>query len=333
MTRPAHNKGSSDWTATYRSGHSIVRAGVWIASIAVAVLLTAQLHLVTRKDRVGFPEGTDTHYLPPEQALHLFSLGYKEALADLIWVKTVLYFGEKMASNRDYGYLTNYLDAVISLNPYFRRVYLWAGAVTMYNLKQITNESVWLSIKYLEKGREVFPRDWEILFALASNYLRELQSDDPDQTARWRQKGADYMWQAANVGGGPAYLHSLAAKVWSESGRWQVAYQRLQGIYQSTDNPEVRESVENRMAQLLLTGTGQSMNVERLAARIAFSGGALGGLTPLAAYPEIGFHLRLQESSKSEIERFTREQRALEKEWKEELPYAPFDLFVILRAD
>ncbi len=323
-------KPETDWTGTYRECHPVVRGGVWVVVAAALIFFTAYTHMATRKQRVGFPESVDVLYLPSDTALHLFSLGHKEALANLLWVKTVLYFGERMMTNRDYTYLTDYLDAVLTLNPRFRRVYLWAGAVMMYNLRQITNESVWASIHYLERGAEVFPGDWEILFSLASNYLRELQSDDPAQVAEWRQKGANYLWQAANVGGGPHYLHSLAAHVWSEEGRWEVAFRRLQSIYTSTDNPEIRESVEQRMAQLLLSGTGSAAGVERLGLRVAMGGGGAGGLAPLGFFPEIGFYLRLHESSRSEMETFTREQRELEELWREDLPYAPFDLFVIM---
>lgn len=310
--------------------HPLVRGGVGLAVVLVLAFFTAYTHTVTRKARASFPDGMDTYYLPPEGALKVASLGYREALADLIWVKTVLYFGERATTSRDYRYLKRYLDAVLALNPRFRTVYFWAGGVTIYNLNRITNESVWTSIKYLEKGLKFFPGDWEILFSLANNYLRELKTDDPEQAARWRQKGANLLWKAAHLGEGPAYLHSLAAKVWSERGRWELAYRRLQSVYRSTDNEEVRESVKNRMAELMLTGSGQVLSVERIAARVAMGGGASGGLIPLAGYLEMGFLMRLWSSSKSRVERFTREGRRLKEEWQDHLSYVSFDLFVLL---
>jgi tetratricopeptide (TPR) repeat protein len=317
-------------TETYRQTHPACRAAVFVVALASLVFFAGFTHLTTRSARRSFPESVEKYYLPPTSVLRAASLGYNEALADLVWVKTILYFGERMQTTRQYSHLTRYLDAVIALDPHFRKVYLWAGAVTMYNFNRITNETVKQSIRYLEKGHEMFPKDWEILFALASNYLRELRAESPEQAARYRRIGADYLWKAANIGKGPPYLHSLAAKVWSEQGRWEVAYTRLKKVFASTNDPRVRKSVRQRMAELLLTGSDQVLAVERLAGLAGVATSIGGSGAPLASVVELGFQSRVQDTSKQEVENLAEQHERLKKKWKSSLPYAPLDLFVVL---
>jgi hypothetical protein len=323
-------------TRIYREAHPLCRAVVFGAVTAFLILATAFSHLAVSRTRAGFPDAAEKYYLPPRPVLRAASLGYNEALADLIWVKTVLYFGERVTGNRKYQYLHRYLDAVIALDPHFKRVYLWAGSVAMYNMNRITQESVWRSIRYLEKGHRVFPKDWEILFALASNYLYELRTDDPQKQARWRKIGADYLWKAANIGQGPPYLHSLAAKVWSESGRWETIYTRLQQVYASTNNPQVRKSVRRRMAELLLYGADQVLTVERIAALLSLATGR-GGLTaPLSVLFAQTFAARARETKREKLTGVDAVQKSydrLEKAWKRELPYVPLDLYILLRRN
>ena len=83
--------------------------------------------------RAEYPSLGEVIYLPDNQILHLVSLGYKNALADLLWVQTVLYFAEHLSTDQKYHWLSTYIDAILSLDDRFKKVYKWAGVVTMYN--------------------------------------------------------------------------------------------------------------------------------------------------------------------------------------------------------
>jgi hypothetical protein len=294
------------------------------------VFLAAYAKTVAINTRTSFPDAADTYYLPPPAALRVASLGHTEAIADLVWVKAVLYFGEKMTTRSKQTYLRHYLDTVIRLNPRFRRVYQWAGAVMIYNLRRITNDTVWDSIHYLEKGHRQFPTDWQILFSLASNYLYELKTSDREVKKKWRRIGADYLWKAANLGGGPAYLHSLAAKVWSEQGRFEVAHKRLREVYLSTENQKIRESVRRRMEHLLATRADQVLAIERFALHSALTGFSGGAMPAFGSALELSFAERHKEESSQRVEKMILHRKRFEKKWKAQLPYAPADLYILL---
>ena len=307
-----------------------LRVALTTAVLATLVFLTAYAKATAVNARASFPEAADTYYLPPPSALRLASLGHIEAVADLVWVKAVLYFGEKITARAKQTYLRRYVDTVIQLNPRFRRVYHWAGAVMIYNTRRITNDSVWDSIHYLKKGHERFPRNWRILFSLASNYLYELKTTNPVLSDKWRRIGADYLWKAANLGGGPAYLHSLAAKVWSEQGRFEVAHKRLREVYLNTENPKIRESVRRRIEHLLATRADQVLAIERFALHPALTGFSGGAMPAFGSALELSFAERHKKESSQRVEKMMLHRKQFEKKWKAELPYAPADLYILL---
>lgn len=323
------NRPSSDFFSL-EGVHPAVRWILAMVAMAVGILLMADSRTNASNLRASFPEGADLYYLPPARALKMASLGHREALADLIWVKAVIYFGERITARAQHTYLRRYIDTVITLNPDFKQVYLWAGAVMIYNMHRITNESVWASIHYLEKGHARFPRDWQILFALACNYLHELRTSDPVLGSKWRRIGADYLWKAANLGKGPPYLHSLAAKVWSEEGRLAVAHRRLQEIFLSTDNPEVRKSVRQRMVLLMSSGMDGILSLERLAFEAALAGFRGGGSSLLSLMISDAAQKRRSAAFHRPVERLDRHRKELERAWKADLPYAPQDLYILL---
>ncbi len=297
--------------------------------VVTALFLTSSFHTAASISRSSFPDAADIYYLPSSKTLKAMSLGHREALADLIWLEALLYFGDKVKGDRRYEYLWRFLDTTLDLDPFHRRVYLWAGAVSMYNLNRIDNEAVRRSIHYLERGHQAFPKDWQILFSLASNYLHELHSTDPKQEAQWRRIGADYLWKAADIGGGPSYLHSLAAKVWSEQGRWEVAYRRLRAVYLSTDNPKIRESVRRRMVQLLFTGSDQVLTAERIAIRTMLAG--IGPLYPATTwFLEAAHQIRVNSRISKRVEQTAAHRKSFEAAWKKDMPYVPLDLYVLL---
>src|SRR4051812_14264963 len=62
----------------------------------------------------------DVYYLPPAEWLPAMSLGYTSALADLLWCRTLIYFGEEIGARGAVRHLFQYTDAVLALDPDYR---------------------------------------------------------------------------------------------------------------------------------------------------------------------------------------------------------------------
>jgi hypothetical protein len=99
-------------------------------SLLPILLLAGMLgtHRQLRDERASFPRDQDVLYLPPARHLGPMSLGYREALADLIWIRAVIFAGDRVGGT-NHQWIMEYLEAIYSLAPGFRRPYAWGGVV------------------------------------------------------------------------------------------------------------------------------------------------------------------------------------------------------------
>jgi hypothetical protein len=230
----------TSWLRTF----VLVMAG---AALVAGGVLSENAGLERRKQ---FPVGEDALYLPRPSALKSISLGHHELTADLVFVRAIIYFGGQFQGKRTYRWLDNYLNTIVALDPRWRTPYRWAGVATMYDGRDITNESVAASNHFLEMGVERFPADWEMPFMVGCNYLFEMKTDDPVQKSAWRRRGAEYVRHAALVGGAPPWVPLLAATIMRKEGQEEAALHHLEEVYLSTRDEKTRTEVKNRLLSL-----------------------------------------------------------------------------------
>jgi hypothetical protein len=210
--------------------------------------LAVQNAALRRRER--FAAEDDVLYLPRASALRVMSLGHTEAVADLVLVRALVYFGGQMQQKGDFSWLDNYLSTVLALAPGWKSPYLWAGVATMYNGRPITNAEVLRSNHFLELGVKAFPADWELAFMLGCNYLFELKSDDPAQRAAYKRQGGEWVRHAALVGGAPVWVPLLAATILRQEGQDEAAVRHLEEVYYTTQDERTRQEVRNRLVSL-----------------------------------------------------------------------------------
>jgi hypothetical protein len=233
-------------------GRRLVAAGLVTLGLAGAFALQVEANL--RADRL--PPEQELLLLPRPGVLRLASLGHTELLADLVWVREVLYFGDELSRQGDFRWMEHYLAAVVTLDPHFRRAYTWGGIALIYNGRSATNGMVQASNALLERGLQAFPDDWELNFMLGANYLHELKTADPKQKRAWKLRGAEHMRRAALSGKGPPYLPVLVATVLSRDGDTDAAVRHLEEILLTTEDEAVRTQVRNKLKHLQARSLG-----------------------------------------------------------------------------
>lgn len=279
--------------------------------------------------RASFPDQLDRYYLPPPDYLKLTSLGYREAAAHLVWVATIQHGTDRrVVEGRRFPWLEQYLDATLALNPYMLKVYLWADATLTYARGPMQNEAWLRAIHYLERGHRMFPNNWELLFKLACAHT-EMKSDDEALLSRWRRTAADYLWKAHLVGGGPPWLGSLAAKYWSEEGRWMLAYRRALEEFKATEDSEVKRQMAERLADLLSRSSGGQVLVGQFG-RLAMPALGNPGTAGLVLLGEILQEKQVFSQSDMQVRQMETEREAFDEEHRRCLPYGSSDLFVLL---
>lgn len=144
-------------------------------------------------------------FLPSGKALSLVSLGYDELLADLLWAKATLMFGENFGTGDTgwYSWLYHMMDLATDLDPRFRAAYKYGGTMLRVDGVFVDQSSM-----IFAKGSHALPEEWYFPFGIAMNYF--IAKKD-------KRLAAAYMRRAASLPRSPFYLRNLAASLLDES--------------------------------------------------------------------------------------------------------------------
>jgi hypothetical protein len=105
--------------------------------------------------------GDEPVYLPKAEYLAPMALGWRNVLADVLWFRTISYFGRHYRSDRTYPWLAAMCDLVTDLDPRAEHVYRFAGAILPWEADEVD-----AGIRLLEKGVRQFPDSWVMHYQL-----------------------------------------------------------------------------------------------------------------------------------------------------------------------
>ena len=238
----------------------------WAAAAAVIVLgagaLWAHDRIETRRD--AFPADVDVLYVPQPQYLAPMSVGYREALADLIWIRALIFSGAHIGGN-DLESIGRYVDAVSGLAPKFERVYRWGGVTAIYGgSPTVTRAMVDQSIAIYRRGLQHHPESHQLLYALGMILTHQVGST-PGYTEQEREalaeEGVEYIKRAAAYGADPL-VRQYAATLVADRSAGPLAVQFLQRELAQADDEDYRRMLRKRLSEL--GGTQSVARVETI---------------------------------------------------------------------
>jgi hypothetical protein len=178
-------------------------------------------------------------YLPDNEHIKDFLLGYETTVSHYLWIKSMIYFGDHYKGDKHYLWIVNMLDIITKLNPLFYPAYEFAGVL----LPDITTNPDICRI-LLERGlTKLNNRQWNIAFYLGMLYYQKYND----------MYAAATYFQMASRFNSPhkAKYASLAAIFFKKSGLEKYGLDFLVFMYETSDNPEVkrhlREKIDNYM--------------------------------------------------------------------------------------
>jgi tetratricopeptide (TPR) repeat protein len=226
--------------------------------IAVALLLAALAGVWSLRGRamdqyLETQAYEDIYYLPPPSWLQVMSLGYRRALADLIWLRALIYFGDEFENRGAVKHVFNYGESMLALDPDFRRVYRWVGVAAVYTPTGSPTEFIERAIDVLRRGVARFPDDgqlaWDAGATIMYELLPHLPKDDPDRE-RLRTEGNEHMMAAARLGAGPDWLVITNATALRKLGEKERELRHLEEMYALVRDPAVKAQIRIRLSQL-----------------------------------------------------------------------------------
>ena len=184
--------------------------------------------------------------LPPGRILRQIDLGYHSLMADLLFIKANVYYGEKMYGDQETSWLPGFIQSLIEIDPDFKTSYLWGALVTTYYKREIDDiplELIERANRILEAGMRRFPDDYRFPMRIAFNLYYELGDVDA---------ALPYFERASQTLGAPAWIKEKLIDLYSKSGRQELARRTLADMLSGTEDPTLIKALRNRM-QVLLT--------------------------------------------------------------------------------
>jgi tetratricopeptide (TPR) repeat protein len=202
-------------------------------------------------------ETSDVNLLPPPEQVVTLSLGYRAALADLLWAEVLVSQGLRTMALRRYDTVTDLLDTINALDPEFRDPYIWSDALVTLQITEARLEDVYRTRIILERGMKNRPLDpdiWRtagqfIAFIAPATFLK-----DEKEQAAWRLDGARMLARSAEMGGDKDYAGWSAissAGILSRQGERDAAIRLIQRTLAVTEDEELRDMLQRQLATLI----------------------------------------------------------------------------------
>ena len=224
---------------------------VAIAAFAIASV-RGRLYATLRHVR----ETSDVYALPPPRQTVTLSLGYRAALADILWANVLVSQGLHTGEQRRFDNLTKLLDTINALDPTFRAPYLLAEALITFQVGETPMSEVRKAREILERGVANRPFDAQlwlaagefVSFIAPAGYIK-----DPAERENWRLAGVPMMARAAELSGDNAQIgwHALsAAGILGKAGQRDAEIRFLERALAVTEDPKLQDALREQLAAL-----------------------------------------------------------------------------------
>ncbi|KAB2901484.1 MAG: hypothetical protein F9K40_08480 [Kofleriaceae bacterium] len=224
----------------------MLRAATVLAALA-SILGARTFGEHANQTRANWPKSIDLPFAPSAGSAPYVSLGYREMLADMLWIRAIGYVGgddDRAAGTRAL------VEAIVALDPRFERVYPFTGAALSALGTAPSEDDLLASIRILERGMEEFPDNCKLPLLAGQVYTVELESDDPEKVQRWQLEGARYLERAVRLQGCPKDVGTFVAHLRTKLGQREKAVRDLRELIAYTDNPKDRQALVDKLAEL-----------------------------------------------------------------------------------
>lgn len=217
-----------------------------VALLAIGSVTGAQVVRDVAREEVATRQA-DVPYAPSPGAAPFVALGYREVVADLLYVRLLGYLGG--ADTEAHG-LAALAEAVAALDPQLRRIYQ-VGALAMSLGSRGVDQAIHhRAIALLEAGARAFPDDWRFPRLAGLIYLVDLVTDDAAERAEWDRRGAQLLEAAARKPNAPAEAGLTAAYMQSKLGQHERAVENLRELLLLTTDDSARAKILAKLAEI-----------------------------------------------------------------------------------
>jgi tetratricopeptide (TPR) repeat protein len=223
--------------------------------MVASALLVASLRPRLAADYARVRETSDIYGLPAPEHTLVVSLGWRAALADLLWGHVLVSQGLHFQAKRRFEFLGNYLDTINTLDPQFREPYRLADTLlTLQPVKARVQDHA-KAREVLERGLAARPYD-AALWSTAGQFVAYLAPQQLPESMRqeWRLAGARMLARACELvtdNENIPYHCITAARLLSSGGQREATIQFLERLLAVNDDPEIRAMALNYLERAI----------------------------------------------------------------------------------
>jgi hypothetical protein len=240
----------SNASASASASATSARIVVLALLVSVGAIAATQPGLARAVAKVKL--GEEVSALPPPDELRTMSLGYRAALADLLWASLKVEWGRRAEEHRKFPDIQRYLDGILALEPDHPTLYRFVDTLLVYRPGEIGTEADARAARaYLERGTRERPYDADVwleygqfIAFLAPTFLK-----DKAEIEAWRKDGALAMARSIELGSNPGRSLTVATLL-NQAGERQAAIKQLERTYALTEDPQMREQWRLKLAYL-----------------------------------------------------------------------------------
>jgi tetratricopeptide (TPR) repeat protein len=194
----------------------------------------------------------DVYYLPPANWLPVISAGFRAAGADLIWCRSMVYFGEELMQKGGVKYAFDYTDAVLALDEDFRSAYMWIATAALYRPTAVSVSDGLRAAGYLKRALARWPNDGELHWRYGSVLRFELAPLLPlgPEKERLIALATPHLAAAASLGAGPPWLALNSVSLLKRLGRTEEAIRHLEEVYGTVQDQPTKQRIEEELGRL-----------------------------------------------------------------------------------
>lgn len=177
--------------------------------------------------------------ISPSSDIQYFTFGHKDLVSDMLWLRSIQDFDfcEKKVHEhlcRGQSWLYQMLNVITDLSPTFRMAYSAGSMALTVIISDIEGAS-----KFFDKAVRQFPEDWIILYKAAYHAIYE--EKNPAKAAELVERAAKH--------GAPDWVYALAGRLYSQSGRAELAEGLARQLEATGGDPAVIAEIRKRAAR------------------------------------------------------------------------------------
>ncbi len=179
-------------------------------------------------------------YLPSGRFLKQASLGYRNLAADVLWFRTIQYYGGYRMGENDLALFQHLIDVITELDPQFSFAYLFGALIISEDLGAF-NEG----IEVLKRGMYNNPDDWWLPFEIG--FLNYVYARNYGEAVR-------YFNLASRIPGADEITRRFAAFAAARGGYVEKSIAMWQDLAETSNNSYIRELAKHYVEKLRKQG-------------------------------------------------------------------------------